>query len=394
MTMPMIMTSSFLLVLLLATASAFYPLSVSRRPFSFPTFSASSTTTTSTSTITAASFESAYHHAEATLTAAIPNNPNLLQPLLHFTKEYMTANEMAYQTTLHPSNTPDATCQRILTGIQLGMTYGMGPNKYPFGATHKAIRDLDGIDFYQFGCDFFRSVIADTVVLGHFDKAMEQLNMGHNVVFLANHQSEADPQVMSVCLEKAGFQDAAEKLTYVAGHKVTTDALAIPFSMGRNLICIHSKKHLDADPETKPMKQKQNLQAMSEMLGLLKQGGTALWVAPSGGRDRRDLTTGKVPIAKFDSKTIDMFRLMGNKSKQPTHYYPLAMVSYDLCPPPDYVEAGTGEQRNVRYSAVGISCGEELVSAGGLEHRHEFCEAAEQRCQDDYEALLKHMNME
>ena len=70
------------------------------------------------------------------------------------------------------------------------------------------------------------------------------------------------------------------------------------------------------------------------------------------------------------------------------------MVSYDLCPPPDYVEAGTGEQRNVRYSAVGISCGEELISAGGLEHRHEFCEAAEQRCQDDYEALLKHMNME
>ena len=191
---------------------------------------------------------------------------------------------------------------------------------------------------------------------------MDQLAAGDNVVFLANHQSEADPQVMSVCLEQAGFPEAASGITYVAGHKVTTDALAIPFSMGRNLICIHSKKHIDTDPETKPLKQRQNLNAMSDMLGMLKQGGTALWVAPSGGRDRRDLTTGKVPIAKFDSKTIDMFRLMGNKSKKPTHYYPLAMVTYDLCPPPDYVEAGTGEQRNVRFTRVGISCGEELIS--------------------------------
>jgi glycerol-3-phosphate O-acyltransferase len=152
---------------------------------------------------------------------------------------------------------------------------------------------------------------------------MDQLAAGDNVVFLANHQSEADPQVMSVCLEQAGFPEAASGITYVAGHKVTTDALAIPFSMGRNLICIHSKKHIDTDPETKPLKQRQNLNAMSDMLGMLKQGGTALWVAHSGGRDRRDLTTGKVPIAKFDSKTIDMFRLMGNKSKKPTHYYPL-----------------------------------------------------------------------
>ncbi len=72
----------------------------------------------------------------------------------------------------------------------------------------------------------------------------------------------------------------------------------------------------------------------------MKEGGCALWVAPSGGRDRRNVETGEVPIADFDSKTLDMFRLMGNKSKVPTHYFPLAMVTYDLCPPPDTISAG------------------------------------------------------
>lgn len=135
---------------------------------------------------------------------------------------------------------------------------------------------------------------------------------------------------------------------------------AIPFSMGRNLICIHSKKHIDADPETKGIKNRQNLAAMGGMLEKLKQGGCILWVAPSGGRDRRDVESGKTPIAPFDFKTVDMFKLMGRKSKVQTHYYPLAMVTYELCPPPDFVEAGVGEQRNFRFAPVGIKVGAEI----------------------------------
>ncbi|OEU18901.1 acyltransferase, partial [Fragilariopsis cylindrus CCMP1102] len=217
---------------------------------------------------------------------------------------------------------------------------------------------------YVWGCNFFRFFIdvPESKILGmdSLQKAMDQANNGENVVFFANHQSEADPQVMSAMLEKVGFCDEASRINYVAGHKVTTDALAIPFSMGRNLICIHSKKHIDTDPETKTSKSKQNLQAMGGMLKKLKAGGCLLWVAPSGGRDRRDVESGKTPIAPFDSKTIDMFRLMGRKSKVKTHYYPLAMVSYELCPPPDFIEAGVGEQRNFRFVPVGIKVGEEI----------------------------------
>jgi len=84
-------------------------------------------------------------------------------------------------------------------------------------------------------------------------EAFEKAASGENVVFLAN-QNEADPQVVSAMLEKSGFTDEAEKLIYAAGHKVTTDPLAIPFSMGRNLLCIHSKRHIMAEPELKAKK--------------------------------------------------------------------------------------------------------------------------------------------
>ena len=78
---------------------------------------------------------------------------------------------------------------------------------------------------------------------------------------------------------------------------------------------------------------------------------------------------------------------MGNKSKQPTHYYPMALVSYELCPPPDTVEADTGEERNVRFVPVGLAVGAELESVGGLERRKEFCRTAFEQCNTDYTDL-------
>ena len=176
----------------------------------------------------------------------------MLPLLQHFIKEYMTANQKAYLAGNEKDCNPAATAQRILTGIQYGLTYGMGPNPYKFDVSHDALRgdpeteDGNAVDYYAFGCDFFRPCIdlSRTQVLGrdNLQQAVDQLAAGENVVFLANHQSEADPQVVSCCLELAGERQAAEDMVYVAGHKVTTDPLAIPFSMGRNLICIHSKK--------------------------------------------------------------------------------------------------------------------------------------------------------
>lgn len=323
--------------------------------------------------------------------------PALVDPLKYFTREYFTACHEANKSGAE-SVTAASTAKNMMNAVQYGIKYGLGEDRYTFGVTHKAWRDYEAedgskIDFYKFGCDFFRPAmnVDASLALGEesLKKVKEQLEAGENVIFFANHQSEADPQVMSVMMEKAGYSEEAAKMVYVAGHKVTTDPVAVPFSMGRNLICIHSKKHIDADPDTKPAKSKQNLQAMGGMLEMLKAGGTLIWVAPSGGRDRRLLDgSGDVPLAPFDQKTVDMFRLMGNKSKKETHYYSVSMVSYDLCPPPDFVEAGTGEQRNVRYVPVGIKVSDELENVGGVESRHLFTENAMKICEEGYEELL------
>jgi glycerol-3-phosphate O-acyltransferase len=89
-------------------------------------------------------------------------------------------------------------------------------------------------------------------------------------------------------LEREGLGSFAEKMIYIAGHKVTNDPIAIPFSMGRNLICIHSKKHIKNPPEEFPMKQAQNMESMKYMGEIINEGGNVIWLAPSGGRDRPD----------------------------------------------------------------------------------------------------------
>ena len=46
----------------------------------------------------------------------------------------------------------------------------------------------------------------------------------------------------------------AEEMIFVAGHRVISDPLAVPLSIGRNLICIYSKKHIENPPEVKAAK--------------------------------------------------------------------------------------------------------------------------------------------
>lgn len=370
------------------------------------------------------SFQSALDQSTAAISTKLADSP-LRRPLVHFMEEYFAALcRAAHEGEKNPDGS-DITAQQavkeMMGTLGFGMKFGLGEDKFVFtDVRHRALRGEEtggderyedeafrnmlgsdvNTDFYAAGCNFFRPAMdmERSIIAGrdNLDKAMEQIKNGENVVFLANHQSEADPQVVSCLFEKAGeeYGQLAADITYVAGHKVTTDPLAVPFSMGRNLLCIHSKKHIDADPETKPAKSKQNMAAMNEMLQGLKEGGMAIWVAPSGGRDRRDIKSGKIPIASFDQKTVDMFRLMGNKSKKPTHFYPMAMVSYDLCPPPDFVDPGVGEQRNVRFTPVGIAVMDEVPNVGGAEKRHLFTHHAEFSCIRGYEDLLRGMGME
>jgi hypothetical protein len=64
--------------------------------------------------------------------------------------------------------------------------------------------------------------------------------VGDNVILMGNHQSEGDAAFIPLMTE-VSHPGLGEKVTYVAGDRVVTDLMAKPFSMGKNLFCVHSK---------------------------------------------------------------------------------------------------------------------------------------------------------
>ena len=148
----------------------------------------------------------------------------------------------------------------------------------------------------------------------------------------------------------------------MAGDRVTTDVVAVPFSKARNLLCIFSKRHIENPPELKATKMRHNAKTMSAMLKLFKKGGQCIWVAPSGGRDRPVPETGKYAPAAFDAKSIEMFRLMASKvNDRTTHFYPVAMMTHRLFPPPAKLTPGAlGEPRIAMRGSVNVKIADEI----------------------------------
>ncbi len=218
------------------------------------------------------------------------------------------------------------------------------------------------VKYYDFGMNFIRPLIdwKKSTLEGEkqLEKIDKQIAAGENVIFFGNHQTEPDPQVVSLFFEKS-HPKLAEEIIFVAGHRVTTDPVAVPFSLGRNLLCIYSKRHINHPPELRAEKQRHNQRTMKCMSELLAKGGESIYVAPSGGRDRPS-ENGEVKLAPFDAASIGMFHLMAKKSGTPTHFYPLALSTYSLMPPPPKVEKALGEMRSVSFTPVHLAFGEEI----------------------------------
>lgn len=231
---------------------------------------------------------------------------------------------------------------------------------HSFSILHKAVRAP--FDFYQFGLDFIRPYVdfAHSRVEGleHLATIQKQLKAKESVVLLANHQTEPDPQIISLLIEKIDPSLACEMI-FVAGHRVTTDPVAIPLSLGRNLLCIYSKKHIAHPPEQKSEKTIHNQRTMKMMQQLLNEGGHCIYVAPSGGRDRKN-AAGKVEVAPFDPQSVELFYLMAKQAERPVHLYPLALDTYALMPPPRSVEKELGERREIYFSPVRVAFGSEI----------------------------------
>lgn len=231
---------------------------------------------------------------------------------------------------------------------------------YKFEPYHRHISTP--FDYYAFGLtlmrpmvDFSRSTVAGA---NHLREIQEILKRGENVILLANHQTEPDPQAISLLLEPYD-PEFAKEMIFVAGHRVTSDPLAAPLSKGRNLLCIYSKRHIEKDPDTKEEKQLHNQRTMKMMSQLLSEGGKCIYVAPSGGRDRLG-PNGKVEVAPFDPQSIEMFHLMAKHSGHPTHFYPLALSTYRMLPPPSSVEKELGERRHAHCTPIHLAFGAEV----------------------------------
>jgi glycerol-3-phosphate O-acyltransferase len=231
---------------------------------------------------------------------------------------------------------------------------------FAFDAFHQRI--LEPFNYYQFGLDFFRPLVLfdKSSILGTENlKAIEAaLVKGENVILLGNHQTEPDPQAISLLLEKS-HPKLAEEMIFVAGHRVTTDPLAVPLSKGRNLLCIYSKRHVESPPEQKQEKLAHNQRTMKKMAQLLDEGGHCIYVAPSGGRDRRN-EENAIEVAPFDPQSLEMFWLISQQAAKPTHFHPLALATYDLLPPPCSVKNQLGEQRRARCTPIHLAFGPEI----------------------------------
>ena len=244
--------------------------------------------------------------------------------------------------------------------IFLGLIKEQTVNPFTFEPFHRLIRKP--FDYYQFGLDLIEPLVnaSESTVSGlnHLKEIAASLERGENAIFLANHQTEADPQAISLLL-KDSYPRFAEELIFVAGERVITDPLAIPASRGRNLLCIYSKRYIDNPPEQKMAKQLHNKKTMELMSQLLSAGGKAIYVAPSGGRDRPGVE-GIVEVSPYDPQSIEMFYLMTQRARHPTHFYPMALKTFDLLPPPQDIQTELGETRTAKCAPIHLAFGPKI----------------------------------
>jgi len=254
---------------------------------------------------------------------------------------------------------------------------------YRFEPFHAAIRSP--FDHYRFGLEFIRPLIVFNKSRLHGEenitRMQEQISSGANVILFANHQGEPDPQVISLMLEGKHPQ-FAEDMIFVAGHRVVSDPMAIPFSMGRNLLCIYSKKYIDTPPEDREAKLLHNKKTLKMMEHLLSEGGKCIYVAPSGGRDRRN-QQGEIEVSAFDPQSIELFSLIAKKAGTKTHFYTLALSTYDVLPPPESGHEGLGERRIAHCTPVHLYFGDEVVMEDIV-----YPSEMTRHQQKDYRALL------
>ncbi len=253
-------------------------------------------------------------------------------------------------------------------------------NPTPFSIYHEAKSDEK-----QFGLDMFQVLVdlENSNILGQDQlKAIsEKIERGENVILLANHQTEPDPQAITLALKRE-YPRLSNEMIFVAGDRVVRDPMAIPLSLGCNLLCIFSKKYIDTPPEKREEKLLHNKRTLNKMEELLKEGGKVIYVAASGGRDRKD-DNGVLLPAPFTPESVELLHLIARKSGSKTSFHTLALKTYDLLPPPSSLNIHLGEERLPVRTPIYLYFGKELDLEVTDVPRHEIRKIRTQRAYDD-----------
>ncbi len=196
-------------------------------------------------------------------------------------------------------------------------------------------------------------------------KVKELLERGENVIFAANHQTELEPQILSIACDPIA-KDLFKNTFFVAGERVTTDPIAAPFSRGRKLFCIFAKRYVSENKEIETERRMHNLKTIKQMKELLNGGGACIYVALGGGRDRPD-AQGNVQLTSFDPSSVGLFTLLSQTAKKPTHIFPLAISSFNILPPPVSIQKELGERRWTQGGKLRVAIGERFDYSHFLE---------------------------
>jgi glycerol-3-phosphate O-acyltransferase len=227
---------------------------------------------------------------------------------------------------------------------------------YPFQSMH--IPQQDDTRMYEIGLKIAAPLIHGTPEIVNLDNLFEVkslLDRGGNVIFAANHQTELEPQILSLACDPY-VKDLFKNTFFVAGERVTTDPMAAPFSRGRKLFCIYAKRYVSEDKNIEMERRMHNLKTIKQMKELLNKGGACIYVALGGGRDRPDLQ-GQVQLTPFDPSSVGLFTLLSQTALKPTHIFPLAVSSFNILPPPISIQKELGERRWTRGGSLKIAIG-------------------------------------
>ncbi len=242
----------------------------------------------------------------------------------------------------------------------------------PFNIFHE--QEKSPIDYYLFAKRLLSPFIdkKSSKIFGkkNIDAIIDILSRGENVMLLSNHQAEGDPTLLAALLDDH-YPNLIEQMIAVAGARVTTDPITIPLTRGQNILCVYSKKYFEIHADRKQEMLQHNSSSMLTLRHLLNDGGKLVFVAPSGGRDRKN-ADGHLYPSLFDPESIELMRLVGEKSKKKTHYFPLALYTYDILPPPEKIKKAIGEQRKMCHSPIHVNFGKEYtMSAPSSEEKKE-----------------------